>query len=47
MPGGALDRAAHKDVKEWMEEQGCSLDTYKEHCENKEDSQECLEACPG
>lgn len=47
MPGGTLDRAAHKDVKEWLEEHGCSLETYLRHCQDKEDSAECLEACPG
>jgi hypothetical protein len=45
MPGGALDRAAHKDVKEWLEEHGCPDEIYDKYCKNKEQSEECLEAC--
>lgn len=45
MPGGTLDRAAHKDLKTWLEEHDCDLTDYRKHCEGKEDSEECLEAC--
>lgn len=45
MPGGALDRASHKDVKQWLEEHNCTLQEYDKHCVGKEDSDECLEAC--
>ncbi len=45
MPGGALDRAAHKDVKERLEKQGCSKEEYEELCEGQEDSDECPKAC--
>ncbi len=45
MPGGALDRAAHKDVKELLEEHVCSDADYKKYCDGKEGSEECFKAC--
>jgi hypothetical protein len=45
MPGGSFDRAAHKDVKERLEHNGCNKDEYEEFCEGREDSPECIEEC--
>ncbi|MBZ4417600.1 hypothetical protein [Myxococcus sp. RHSTA-1-4] len=48
MPGGAFDRAAHKDVRQLMERYGCSDDEYKNRCrgiEDIEELEECLEEC--
>jgi len=45
MPGGALDRAAHKDVKELLEEYGCSDEDYSALCEGSEDIEECIRKC--
>lgn len=45
MPGGAFDRAAHKDVKEQLEDDGCSDQDFDKYCRGKEESEECLKAC--
>lgn len=45
MPGGALDRASHKDVKKWLEEHDCDLSAYEEFCLDRENSAECIEEC--
>jgi hypothetical protein len=43
--GGRADRAAHKDMKEAMESDGCSRDEYDLYCEGREESEKCLEKC--
>lgn len=45
MPGGALDRAAHKDLKQWLAEHHCDEYEYEEFCEGQEDSAECIKEC--
>ena len=45
MPGGHFDRAADKDVREWLEDHDCTEKDYKKYCLNKEESQECIEKC--
>jgi hypothetical protein len=48
MPGGALDRAAHKDVKELLEKYGCSDKKYRDLCgdvEDFEELEECIQEC--
>jgi hypothetical protein len=45
--GGALDKAAHKDVKGNLEPGGdCSKQDYETFCGNgQEDSEECRQEC--
>ena len=48
MPGGAFDRAAHKDVKELLERYGCLEKDYMDMCngiEDLEELEECLKEC--
>ncbi|MCP3137054.1 hypothetical protein [Pyxidicoccus xibeiensis] len=44
MPGGVLDRAAHKDVKQLLEEHGCTNDEFWRLCDGIKDAEE-LEEC--
>lgn len=43
--GGRADRAAHKDAKELLEQDECSLDDYEKYCRGNEDSALCIEKC--
>ncbi len=44
--GGRLDRAAHKDARQGIDEkEGCTETVYNALCLGDEDSEECLEAC--
>lgn len=45
MPGGTLDRAAHKDLKTWLEHTRCNDADYEDFCEDQENSPECIEEC--
>lgn len=48
MPGGVLDRAAHKDLKQLLEEYGCPDRDYRALCkdiEDPEDMEECIKEC--
>ncbi|MFP2929777.1 hypothetical protein ACLESO_32205 [Pyxidicoccus sp. 3LG] len=48
MPGGALDRAAHKDVKQLLEQHGCPVTDYEMRCrgiKDIEELEECIEEC--
>lgn len=48
MPGGVLDRAAHKDVKQLLERYGCPRKVFDKQCkgiEDPEELEECLEEC--
>jgi hypothetical protein len=45
MPGGTLDRAAHKDIKQLLEQYDCSDEEYEDLCEGRPDVEECIREC--
>ncbi|NMO18882.1 hypothetical protein HPC49_20165 [Pyxidicoccus fallax] len=48
MPGGVLDRAARKDVRQLLEQYGCSDKDYENFCvgiEDIDELEECIKEC--
>lgn len=45
MPGGVLDRAAHKDVKQLLEEYDCPKTDFDVLCKDRKDIEECIREC--